>query len=65
MVKAKDLRDQTVEELQKMERAALSELFEMVNRAHIEKPEKPHLIGSKRKEIARLKTVIREKQLAS
>lgn len=65
MLKAKDLRDQSLEELQAAHRDCCKELFILVNQSKQEKKlEKPHLLSQKRKDIARLLTVIREKELA-
>ena len=65
MLKAKDLRDQSIEELEATQRDLTKELWELVNAAkHTKKVEKPHLINQKKKDIARLLTVINEKQLA-
>ncbi len=62
MLKAKELRDQTVEELELMYHDTMHELYELVYQAKMEKPEKPHLMRHKRKLIARLLTVLKEKQ---
>jgi large subunit ribosomal protein L29 len=64
MLKAKELRDQSVEELELMYHDTMHEMFELVNKAKMEKPEQPHLVRQKRRLIARLLTVLREKQSA-
>ncbi|MCB1148583.1 MAG: 50S ribosomal protein L29 [Chlamydiia bacterium] len=65
MLKAKELRDQTLDELQLLYRDLLKELFEIRNKAQIEKPKETHLTRQKRREIARVLTVIRQKELAA
>jgi large subunit ribosomal protein L29 len=61
--KAKELRDMSLVELEAAHQEVRKELFELINDAHREKKvEKPHRIREKRKEIARLLTVISEKQ---
>jgi len=62
MLKAKELRDQSAEELELMYHDTMHELFELVNQAKLEKPEKPHLIWQKKKLVARLLTVMNEKK---
>jgi large subunit ribosomal protein L29 len=63
MLKAKELRDQSIDELQAQVYDVQRELFELVNsKKQTKKLEKPHLIQMKRRDIARLKTVIAEKQ---
>lgn len=65
MLKAKDLRDQSVEELLAACEDARKELFRMVNEAkHARKVDNPQQIRNKRKDIAKLLTVIHEKQQA-
>ena len=65
MLKAKDLRDKSVEELAVDYEDQRNELFRLINEAKIaKKAEKPHLIRGKKKDIARLLTVMHEKQLA-
>lgn len=63
MSKAKDLRDQSIEELEAAYGDTRKELFELRNQKEREKKlEKPHLLRSARKEIARLLTIINEKK---
>lgn len=65
MLKAKDLRDQNIDELQVMYSDCQKSLFRLVNEAkQAKKAEKPHLIREKRKDIARLLTIIHQKQMA-
>lgn len=61
--KAKDFRDMSLVELEAAHKDARRDMFDMINEAQREKKvEKPHRIREKRKEIARLLTVITEKQ---
>jgi large subunit ribosomal protein L29 len=65
MKKAKEFRDQTVEELQSAYTDYQKELFSLVNEKKLSKKlEKPHLLRTNRKNIARLLTVINEKKKA-
>lgn len=62
-MKAKEMRDQTIEELEATHSDARNELFHLINEnQRSKKMEKPHLLRQKRKNIARLLTVITEKQ---
>lgn len=66
MTKASNLRDSAVEELEAALQDLNKELFGLVNEMkRTKKLEKPHLIRQKKKEKARLLTIIHEKQLAS
>ncbi|CDZ80470.1 50S ribosomal protein L29 [Candidatus Rubidus massiliensis] len=66
MSKAKDLRDLSSEELENSCQEARKELFQLVNENKMnKKTEKPHLIREKKKEIARMLTIMHEKQFAS
>lgn len=63
--KAQDLRDLSEAELDARYKDACKELFRLKNqRSQSKKLEKPHLIPEKKKEIARVLTVMREKELA-
>lgn len=63
MAKKNELRDLSVAELEAAHQEARKSLFELVNEAHREKKvEKPHRIRQKRKEIARILTLLTEKQ---
>jgi large subunit ribosomal protein L29 len=65
MLKAKELRDQTVEELQALAIDLKGTLFGLVNKREKEKKmDNPQEIKIKRREIARILTVIKQKQLA-
>jgi large subunit ribosomal protein L29 len=66
MRKAKDFRDQTAEEVEVAYSDTRKELFHLVNEMkRTKKMEKPHLLREKKKEIARMLTVLTEKQLAN
>lgn len=66
MYKAKDLRDQSLQELDAMLQEARKKLFQLTNQFRAEKKrEKPHEIRHARKDIARLETVLTEKKTAS
>ena len=66
MTKAKDLRDQTINELEASYEDTRKELFKLRNEMKLSrKMEKPHLLQMKRKDIARLLTVIHEKRSAT
>ncbi len=66
MYKAKDLRDQSVDELEAIYEDACKTLFILVNQAKaVKKVEKPHEIKNTRKDIARILTVLSEKKRAA
>jgi large subunit ribosomal protein L29 len=63
MYKAKDLRDQNLEELEAIYDESCRKLFELINQFRSQKKrEKPHEIKHARKDIARLLTVMTEKR---
>jgi large subunit ribosomal protein L29 len=63
MVKASQLRDMSVAELEATLNDLNKELFVLVNEMkRTKKPEKPHLLHLKKKEKARLLTILHEKQ---
>lgn len=63
MYKAKDLRDQSLEELEAIYDESCRKLFELINQVKSEKKrDKPHEIKHARKDIARLLTVMTEKR---
>jgi len=63
MGKAKEFRDMSIEELEALLRDTRNELFHLVNEIKMSKKfEKPHRLYQKKKDIARLLTVITEKQ---
>jgi large subunit ribosomal protein L29 len=64
MAKAKDLRDQSPEELKAMYQDLSKELFQLRNEMKVtRKMEKPHLVRIKKKDRARALTVLREKEI--
>ncbi len=64
MTKASQLRDMAVDELVNAVDEINKELYTLVNEVkRLKKNEKPHLIPLKKKEKARLLTVLHEKQL--
>ncbi len=66
MTKANDLRDKSIEELKLDYDDARKELFQLRTDLHRDKKaEKPHLLHAKRRDIARLLTILHEKQSAS
>lgn len=62
LVKAKELANQSVQELELMLNDACNELFKLRNTSRQDRTEKPHRIGHQRKNIARLKTVLSAKR---
>lgn len=63
MYKAKELRDQTLDELEANYEDSCKKLFELNNQFRAQKKrEKPHEIKHTRKDIARLLTIIAEKR---
>ncbi len=63
MYKAKDLKDQSLEELEAIYDESCKKLFELINEFKSQKKrEKPHEIKHARKDIARLLTVMSEKR---
>lgn len=66
MTKAQQYRDLSVEELEAALSDARRELFQLVNQEkRVKKAEKPHLVFQKKKDVARMLTVLTEKQPAS
>lgn len=65
-MKVQEFRDQSVEELKANLEETKRELFELRNQQrHSTKIEKPHLLKQKKREIAQIKTILREKELVS
>jgi large subunit ribosomal protein L29 len=64
-MKAKDLKEQTVEELKVKERELYDQLFQLRFQAATAQLEKPAKIRQVRRDLARIKTVIRHKALAT
>lgn len=63
MLKASNFRDMSIEELEVMLTDLCKELFNLTNESKkTKKLEKPHLLRQKKKEKARLLTVLHEKQ---
>jgi large subunit ribosomal protein L29 len=63
MGKANDFRDKSIEELEALYEDSRHALYHLVNELKkAKKIEKPHLIKEKKKDIARLLTVLTEKQ---
>ncbi|MCH9704312.1 MAG: 50S ribosomal protein L29 [Chlamydiae bacterium] len=60
-MKAKDLRDESIDELEAKQTALRAEIFELRSERLDGKTQKTHLIGQKRRDIARIKTVLVEK----
>jgi large subunit ribosomal protein L29 len=63
MLKAQELRAESSEELITKLKELRKEIFDLKSQKLDSKTQKTHLIGQKRKEIARLLTVKREKEL--
>jgi large subunit ribosomal protein L29 len=63
MLKAQDLRGENVEELDEKLETLRQEVFQLRSQRLDSKTQKIHLIGQKRKEIARILTVKREREL--
>lgn len=65
MTKAKDLRDQSLEELKALYQDLSKELYQMSNEMRVNrKVDKPHLFRLKKKDRARVMTVLSEKEAA-
>lgn len=66
MAKAKELRDQSIEELKAIYADLSKELFQMRNEMKVtRKIEKSHLVRVKKKNRARVMTILREKEMAA
>ena len=63
--KLKELRDKSVEDLQREIVEKQKHLFDLRSQAVTEKLEDPTQLTKTRKEIARIKTIIRERQTAT
>lgn len=63
MLKAKDLRDVSPEELELKLETIKREIYDLRSQRMDAQNNKTHLIGQKRKEIARIKTIKREQEL--
>jgi large subunit ribosomal protein L29 len=60
-MKAKELREKTIEELRKLERELRKKIQELKIMKALKKLDKPHLLKFARKDLARVLTVINEK----
>jgi large subunit ribosomal protein L29 len=66
MAKAKELRDQSPEELKAVYQDLSKELFQIRNEMKVtRKIEKSHLVNVKKKDRARVMTILREKEMAA
>lgn len=63
MKKASDLRDESDDELEVKLETLRGEVFELRSQNVDSKTQKTHLISQKRKEIARILTITREREL--
>lgn len=64
-MKARELRDQTEEELRMMERDLYDQLFKLRFQAATAQLEKPATIRNIRRDLARVKTILRQKLMAA
>ena len=64
MLKAKDLINQSVEELEAQYEDLCKDIFELMNELKLaRKLDKPHLLSEKRRDRARVLTVLKQKQV--
>jgi large subunit ribosomal protein L29 len=63
MLKAQELRNENTQELNTKLEQLRSEIFQLRSQKLDSKTQKTHMIGQKRKEIARILTVKREREL--
>lgn len=64
-MKAKDLKEQTAEELQIKETELYDQLFKLRFQAATAQLEKPAVIRSVKRDLARVKTILRQKALGA
>lgn len=64
-MKAKDIKEQTVEELKVKEKELYDQLFKLRFQAATAQLEKPAMIRNVRRDLARVKTILRKKALAA
>lgn len=64
-MKAKEIRELSIEELEKKLRDARAEILDLRLQKKTGQLEKTHVLGLKRKEIARYETILSEKQGAA
>ncbi|MBS0660419.1 MAG: 50S ribosomal protein L29 [Verrucomicrobia bacterium] len=62
---AKELRDLSVEDLQKKEAQLKMDNFNMRIQQQLNQLEKPHRLRANRRDIARIKTILRQRELAA
>ena len=62
-MKARDLKDQTTEELQLKENELYDQLFKLRFQAATAQLEKPAKIRQVRRDLARIKTILRQKEI--
>lgn len=62
---AADIRDLSIEEIQDKVTEAREELFRLRFRSATQQLENPSLIKSLRREVARLRTILRERELSN
>ncbi len=61
-MKAEELRNLTREELQQKEKALKEELFKLNQQRYTTQPEKPHMFSAIKRDIARVQTILNEKE---
>lgn len=64
-MKAKELRDLSVEDLTKKERQLKLDNFNLRIQQQLNQLEKPHRLRANRKDVARIKTVLRQREIAA
>lgn len=64
-MKAKELRDLSVDELIKKERQLKLDNFNMRIQQQLNQLEKPHRMRANRRDVARIKTILRQRELAA
>lgn len=64
-MKSRELRDQTEEELRMKEKDLYDQLFKLRFQAATAQLEKPATIRNVRRDLARVKTILRQKELAA
>lgn len=62
MLKSKELMDQSIEQLEDLELQTREQLFHLINEKRTGKLEKAHEVSHKRKDIARVLTVLSAKR---
>ncbi len=64
-MKTEELRNLSKEELWQKERSLKEELFKLISERYAGRVEKPHLVSSVKKDIARIQTILKEKERKS